>query len=306
MGYRVFDCGGIATLLDIYTSPPLCTKQLSQRLSSKMSSSSAPVRGLVFDLGDVLFTWSRDTESSISSTTLRQILSSTTWFDYECGRLRRDEAYNQVAQQFSVDAVQIAEAFSQAHGSLKPNQEMLTFLKELREKASIKVYAMSNVGKEDFAALSRKIDWTLFDAVFTSGEAGMRKPDHAFFHHVLQTIDLAPEQIILVDDKRQNALAAERLGMRGVVFNDSTIGDLRSMVNSPQAKGTEYMYRNARQFDSVTSNGLSFSDNFAQLLILETMRDPSLLMLPEEGVKGTWNFFAGKCRYRKSSRRSPS
>lgn len=236
-------------------------------------SSQGPVKGIIFDLGDVLFTWSPNTNTSISAGTLRKILSSSTWFEYECGHLKQDACYKQIAQEFSVEDSQVAEAFSQARESLQPENMVVTFLKHLRESALVKLYAMSNVAREDFAALSQKMDWSLFDRVFTSGAVGMRKPDPNFFKYVLDEIKLAPEQVVFVDDKRENVLAADCLGLRGILFDHSTVHTLQILLGGPVAKGYEYLYRNAKQFDSITDGGVVVQDNFAELLILEATQD---------------------------------
>ena len=236
-------------------------------------SSQGPVKGIIFDLGDVLFTWSPNTNTSISAGTLRKILSSSTWFEYECGRLKQDACYEQIAQEFSVEDSQVAEAFSQARESLQPEEMVVTFLKHLRESALVKLYAMSNVAREDFAALAQKMDWSLFDRVFTSGAVGMRKPDPNFFNYVLDEIKLAPEQVVFVDDKRENVLAADCLGLRGILFDNSTVHNLQILLGGPVAKGYEYLYRNAKQFDSITDGGVVVQDNFAELLILEATQD---------------------------------
>ena len=236
-------------------------------------SLQVPVRGIIFDLGDVLFTWSPNTNTTISAATIRKVLCSLTWFEYECGRLSQDSCYEQIGHEFSIEASQVAEAFSQARESLRPDEKVVTFLKHLRESASISVYAMSNVAREDFAALSPKMDWSLFDRVFTSGAVGMRKPDQSFFDHVLQEINLAPGQVIFVDDKQENVLAADLLRIRGILFDNSTVHTLHTLLDGPVARGYEYLYRNAKRFDSITDGGVVVKDNFAELLILEATQD---------------------------------
>ena len=238
-----------------------------------MMSLQVPVRGIIFDLGDVLFTWSPNTNTTISAGRLRKILSSSIWFEYECGRLKQDACYEQLAQEFSVEASHINEAFSQALESVQFDDKVLTFLKHKSKSALVNVYAMSNVSKEDFAALSQKMDWSFFNRVFTSGEVGMRKPDHDFFRHVLGEINLAPEQVIFVDDKQENVHAAECLGIRGIVFDHSTVHTLQNLLGSPVVRGYEYLYRNAKHFDSITDSGVVIKENFAELLILEATQD---------------------------------
>ncbi|TPR02780.1 Cytochrome P450 family protein [Aspergillus niger] len=80
---------------------------------------------------------------------------------------------------------------------------------------------MTNTPKEErdvlIAITSRS---SIFDGVYISGELGMRKPELDFYQYVLRDIDLAAEQVVLIDDKCRNVRAAEACGMHGVVFHD--------------------------------------------------------------------------------------
>lgn len=101
---------------------------------------------------------------------------------------------------------------------------------------------MSNIGKEDFAGLECKMDWSLFDGVFTSASAGTRKPETNFFRHVLDQISLSGSQVVFVDDKEENVQAARALGIRGFVFEESTIQDLREIFDSLVGMGWRYLF----------------------------------------------------------------
>jgi HAD superfamily hydrolase (TIGR01509 family) len=236
-------------------------------------SSKVTPKGVIFDLGDVLFTWTSTKTTTIPSKTIRQILSTPTWLDYECGRLTRDECYAILSSDFSLEASQIDEAFIQVRATLQQDPAVLKFLKDLRKRKSVKLYAMSNVAKEDFWDLEAQMDSTLFDRVFTSAEAGMRKPGEEFYRHVLKEINLEPADLIFVDDKEENVAAAESLGIRGFVFDHTTVDKLRAIFDDPVSRGYDYMSQNAKTFDSVTNTGVAVPDNFAELLILEAMED---------------------------------
>ena len=125
----------------------------------------------VFDLGDVLFTWSSSTpKSPLPSNTLKNILRSFHWFEYEKGNLTEDQVYSLVAQEFNVAASDVKGAFEAARDSLKSNPKLLDVIKELRE-SGLAIYAMSNISAPDWAVLSTKAtpkEWALFDRVFTS------------------------------------------------------------------------------------------------------------------------------------------
>ncbi|OTB13101.1 hypothetical protein K445DRAFT_14092 [Daldinia sp. EC12] len=253
----------------------------------------APPRSLVFDLGDVLFTWSANTTTSIPAQKLRDILSTPIWCSYERGEISRDVCYELSAQQFSLPASEIAEAFAQARESLQPDLAIVSFLRELKKDPSIHVYAMSNIGKEDFEEIATKTDWGIFDRVFTSATAGMRKPELRFYRHVLDHINLAGNQVVFIDDKEENVNGAQAVGIRGFVFGKLTAHMLHEMLNNPVGKGWRYLFQNAKQCDSITDGGVVFADNFARLLVADTLKDRSLVDL-SWGSKKTWNFFSGK------------
>lgn len=238
-----------------------------------MGSLQAPPRAIIFDLGDVLFTWSANTKTTIPARKLKDILSTPVWHSYERGEITRDVCYEQSAQQFCIPASEIAEAFTQAHESLQPDDAIVSLLHELRKDPAVQVYAMSNVGKEDFEQLATKMDWQLFDRVFTSGAAGMRKPESGFYRHVLDCIGLTGSQVVFVDDKKENVRAAQESGIQGLVFGESTAQTLRGMFASPVARGWRYLFQNAKQCDSITDTGVTFADNFAKLLIVDALKD---------------------------------
>ena len=259
----------------------ISTSEIDPRIRASNSIDEMPQdppKGIIFDLGDVLFTWSPDTTTSLPAKTIQSIVSSAIWFEYEIGRIKQDACYQRVAQHLSIAASEVAEAFSQARNSLQPNHTMLSFVHELKEasQGAVKVYAMSNISKEDYTVLSTKMpDWSVFDRVFTSAHAGMPKPDLSFYHYVLEETKLAPEEAVFIDDRMENVLAARSLGIKSIVFdhNSTVTRTLSDIFDNPVRKGYKYLYRNAKNFDSITDSGIVVPDNFAQLLILDATHD---------------------------------
>ena len=234
---------------------------------------------LILDLGDVLFSWSPNTETSIPPRTLKAILSSPAWVDYECGLLSQQDCYDRLSNEFHIPTPEIAEAFNQARDSLKSNDEMLSFVRELKLQSNgqLRVYAMSNISRPDYEYLRTKpADWSLFDKVYTSADAGERKPNLGFYRYVLDDISVDPCSVVFVDDKPENVLSARSFGMRGIVFDDQkrVLQAIRNAVEDPVQRARSYLQNNAKLLDSVTSNGYTLKENFAQLLILEATCDP--------------------------------
>lgn len=270
---------------------------------------------VIFDLGDVLFSWSSQTKTAISSKTLRQILSSTTWQDYERGRLTEMDCYERVGREFSLDPEEIKKAFIQARASLQANDDLILLIRELKAQSNgtLRVFAMSNISLPDYDVLRTKpADWSIFEEVFTSGEAGERKPNLGFYKYVLGKAGIEPHSTIFVDDKVENVLSARSLGLHGIVFDshDRVKRSLRNLLGNPIARGKEFLARNAGHLESVTDTNVTLQENFAQLLILEATADRyvvdfilpwarSSIMSSRHLVNlvehpRTWNFFHGK------------
>jgi putative hydrolase of the HAD superfamily len=75
----------------------------------------------------------------------------------------------------------------------------------------------------------------LFDAVVISGEVGLRKPDAAIYHRVLDTLGLTAAECVFVDDIEHNVRAAEALGMVGLHHTDvmATLTRLEELLGVP-------------------------------------------------------------------------
>lgn len=110
------------------------------------SSSSSRYDTIIFDLGDVLFTWSASTKTSISPKVLRNILQTTTWFKYEMGEISEEECYADVALEMGLSADDIRRAFQSARETLSSRPFMVNLIREL--KPGRKIYGMSNISAE--------------------------------------------------------------------------------------------------------------------------------------------------------------
>lgn len=252
---------------------------------------------LIFDIGDVLFSWSPQTKTSISQNVLRKILSSLTWNDYERGRMSQAECYARVGGEFSVDPTEVARAFQDARDSLQSNEELISVIRHLKARSdgTLHVFAMSNISAPDYEVLRTKpADWSLFDGIFTSADVGERKPNLGFYKAVISSTGADPSRTIFVDDKMVNVLSARSLGMRGIIFDDTreVIRMLYNLLGDPVERGRQYLTMNAKKLISVTDNGILLRENFAQLLILEATDNRSLINLTD--THRTWNFFQGK------------
>ena len=137
---------------------------------NSITGTSKHYNAVIFDLGDVLFTWSLSSPQSLPAKTLGSILRSVHWLEYEKGNLTEDETYSLVAQKFSVSAIDVKSSCEAARNTLQSNPKILEVIRELK-KSGLAVYAMSNISAPDWkfvSALCTAEEWALFDHIFTS------------------------------------------------------------------------------------------------------------------------------------------
>lgn len=236
------------------------------------------ITALILDLGDVLFTWSPDALTSVPWPIFKDMQSSCTWMDYERGRLSEYDCYARLASEFSIPEKVIATAYREARSSLRVNGDMVALIQELKaSNDALQVYTLSNISIPDYTFVQTlPFEWSAFDAIFTSGLIGERKPDRAIYDRLIAATGMDPRSTVFVDDKVENVATARALGMHGIVFDcpHKATTTLRSLFLGPLQRAAQFMRTNAGKFASVTDDGGSkFMEYFAQLLILESTDD---------------------------------
>ena len=100
------------------------------------------------------------------------------------------------------------------------NEQLLNFIREKKQNGS-KIAVLSNVAQYSFDQFfSKEEQAELFDELVLSGNEGVSKPDVRIFEIACERLGENPENCVFVDDSPENILAAEKLGMRGIVYVD--------------------------------------------------------------------------------------
>ncbi|MBA3816617.1 MAG: HAD-IA family hydrolase, partial [Parachlamydiaceae bacterium] len=88
------------------------------------------------------------------------------------------------------------------HAQSKPYDEMIAFVKELKDKYHLKVVILSNEGRELTDYRQKKFALTDFaDFFVVSSYVHLRKPDKDIFQLALDLVQTPPESIIYIDDR---------------------------------------------------------------------------------------------------------
>jgi FMN phosphatase YigB (HAD superfamily) len=292
----------------------ITTASLTRSSPSPKKDIRSGNRVLILDLGDVLFHWSARDLTALSPSTFHAVILTPTWGALESGKITEDEAFTAIGAELDIDPNIIREAFDQCRPTLRVDHDTIAELKALKTEMNgrLKVYAMTNIAKDDFARLKAVLpEWDLFDAEFTSFEAGMIKPELGYYKYVLDKIELEDAtSAIFVDDKVANVNAARSFGIHGIVFENPTslLRQLRSQLFDPVTRARQYMKANAHNHVSCIENGPEFRDVFSQFLIHKVLHDTSIISLSPPNASAseiaaeiekagreaqTWNYFIG-------------
>lgn len=101
------------------------------------------------------------------------------------------------------------------------NTELLSVLEALKNQYKIIMLSNSNSTMLrnilDHYSLS-----SYFDDIIISGEVGYIKPQTEIYQLVLDRLSLRPLQVIYIDDRLQNIEAAEKIGIKGILYKNNT------------------------------------------------------------------------------------
>lgn len=110
------------------------------------------------------------------------------------------------------------------------NKELMGLIDSLKKR--YRIVCLTNHSREWFDRQEKEFGLrAVFHKIFTSFELKMSKPDEKIFVKMLEELGLEPEEVLFIDDKKENTKAAEKLGMRSITYadNESLMHKLKGM-----------------------------------------------------------------------------
>jgi glucose-1-phosphatase len=135
--------------------------------------------------------------------------------DFECGRISTADFLEQAPQQFglSIATHEVRAQFQSIVGEWYTETEPI--LKALR--ARYHLGCLSNTNALHIEALrERGPHLDLLHDCFFSHEIGCMKPSPTAYKHVLGVWKVPPDQILFLDDRSENVIAASNIGMQAL------------------------------------------------------------------------------------------
>lgn len=195
-----------------------------------LSVSVAPSIGkqvttLIFDLGGVLIDVDLDRglqklKNSFSEIERKRLLEwlihSDTALAYELGQIDDFEFYQKIPftylSKLTFDQFQCA--WTKIFLPISCTIEILTAL-----SGHYRMAALSNTNHMHIQYLSSHYPFFVhFDKTYYSHELHLRKPDPGIYKYALDDLQVRPEETAFIDDKLENVIAAQQLGMTGMLY----------------------------------------------------------------------------------------
>jgi putative hydrolase of the HAD superfamily len=143
-----------------------------------------------------------------------------TYDTYEEGKLSLYDYLNRVVF-YEERPFSIEEFKSFMFDQSQPYKETLEYIQQLKQSYGLKTAAVSNEGRELTIFRIQKFDLhAVIDFFISSCFVHFRKPDTDMYTMALDIAQVSPEQVVYIDDRRMFVEVAEKLGIRGVVYEN--------------------------------------------------------------------------------------
>jgi putative hydrolase of the HAD superfamily len=186
----------------------------------------APLRNVVFDFGGVLVNWRPQEiiDSFYPEPVLRDALRTHAfqhddWLDMDRGTLDEASVARRCALRMARPESELRALFDHVRAALTPIEPTVALLRELRQRAGLKLYGLSNMSEAIFAYLDGRHDFfKLFDGIIVSAAVKMLKPEPAIYEHLRDRFGLDFSKTVFIDDLPRNVESARRVGLPAIQF----------------------------------------------------------------------------------------
>jgi len=187
-------------------------------------------KGIIFDFGGVFnnahesmtgFTGIAERFGYTPETFYDLLYHGPSWQSAKLGRMTTEAYWREIMNILGLDPVGEVAAFrSELFAGEKIDPDVVAIAEQLSQRFPLAL--LSNATDELEWVLEHRFGIRhLFQVVVNSATAGVAKPEPAAYHLALNGLRLHPEEVVFIDDKPRNIVAAEALGIPSILFTDA-------------------------------------------------------------------------------------
>ncbi len=179
------------------------------------------IKSLVFDFGDVFLTLDKSaTQKNLQKFGIKEFTKDMVIKNqaYEMGLISTQDFIAYYTSNFpQIDKLDFVHAWNSILIDFPPHK--LNFIQRLAEEKSFQLILLSNTNELHIDWVKENISFfntfrNCFDAFYLSHEIELRKPNKDIYKFVLDNHDLEPEEVLFIDDTKENTDGANQLGIK--------------------------------------------------------------------------------------------
>jgi glucose-1-phosphatase len=185
------------------------------------------IKNIIFDLGNVLvdvkYEWFREKiyADNVSKETYNNFFLDGNYrlLGYEAGQITTDEFVQKCIKGLNLKMrnKEFIDAFNDMFVEIEPMKKLV---KELAGKKSYNLFLLSNTSPLHFEYIKNKFNFINSLHKFgLSYEFKSLKPDDKIYESAINYFDVKPAECLFIDDLEDNCRAAEKFGIRTVVYD---------------------------------------------------------------------------------------
>ena len=126
--------------------------------------------------------------------------------------IKENKWFEQIKEEFSLKctAQEFYDYYIKEFDNIEYYKDVVEYAHSLKEKCQIGI--LSNLGYLDKQRLDKQVELKKFDYVWLSFELKCRKPDKKIYKIVEKNCKIKPENILFIDDSKENIETAKQLG----------------------------------------------------------------------------------------------
>jgi putative hydrolase of the HAD superfamily len=190
------------------------------------NTKASMIKAFIFDFGGVLVrtedysprhAW--DQRLGVPTGTVERVVHySDLWIQAQLGRVAPQRYWRGVAEMLYMRDMSLIEDLRRDfYSGDRLNYRVVQLARDIKDRG-FPVALLSNDSIELEGRLRALELDTLFDPVLISARIGVMKPDLTAYRVTLQTLDVAPDEALFVDDSIANVRAAQSMGIQAVLF----------------------------------------------------------------------------------------
>jgi putative hydrolase of the HAD superfamily len=202
------------------------------------------IRAVFFDLGGVIVRTEYQTPRQKLAERLgmeyddlsRIVFDSDTGLQASIGTITSEQHWESVMKRLKRPAEELTTIRDEFFAGDIIDRQLLNFLRSLRGKIQTGLISNAWSDLRDYLTREKMID--AFDHIIISAEVGVAKPDPKIFQIALEKAGVSPSEAVFVDDFYANIEGCEKIGMRGIHFEDAsaTLEQLKQLLSAGQLR----------------------------------------------------------------------